>query len=165
MYIINDDWWNNPMLTDWMLPLQMNYTRLMWGGETDLNCTQHDRDDMPVLLTSFIILTTPLLFYGASCICGERRKLKLLTREPLSLFYQLGDGGGIVGIFPRHISLASCFTSAHTFLTFYIRQCVKILIFHLHLRRLDILLWSACNIGDRISEVPLYLFRVWHLYY
>lgn len=61
----------------------MNYTRLMWGGETDLNCTQHDRDDMPVLLTSFIILTTPLLFYGASCICGERRKLKLLTQKRL----------------------------------------------------------------------------------
>lgn len=85
-----------PKLTDCMLTVQMNYTRLMWGGETDLNCTQHDRDDMPVLLTSFIILTTPLLFYGASCICGERRKLKLLTREQLSLFYQLGDWGGVL---------------------------------------------------------------------
>lgn len=63
----------------------MNYTRLMWGGDQDLNCTQHDRDDMPVLLTSFIILTVPLLFYGASCICGERRKLKLMTREQLIL--------------------------------------------------------------------------------
>lgn len=87
------------MLTDCMLPLQMNYTRLMWGGETDLNCTQHDRDDMPVLLTSFILLTTPLLFYGASCICGERRKLKLLTREPLSLFINQDCQCGLRGIF------------------------------------------------------------------
>lgn len=29
----------------------------------------------------------------------------------------------INGIFPRHISLASCFTSAHTFLAFHLRLC------------------------------------------
>ncbi|XP_056013686.1 osteopetrosis-associated transmembrane protein 1-like [Ostrea edulis] len=61
----------------------MNYTRLMWGGERDLNCTRHLKDDMVVLLTSFILLTVPFLFYGASCICGKRRKLKLMTQKRL----------------------------------------------------------------------------------
>lgn len=85
IYIIIYD---KPTLADRLnVTLQMNYTRLMWGGDQDLNCTQHDRDDMPVLLTSFIILTAPLLFYGASCICGERRKLKLLTRELLNMTF------------------------------------------------------------------------------
>ncbi|XP_061195816.1 osteopetrosis-associated transmembrane protein 1-like [Saccostrea echinata] len=61
----------------------MNYTRLMWGDAKDLNCTKHDRDDMPVLLTSIILLTIPFLFYGATCICGERKKLKIMTQKRL----------------------------------------------------------------------------------
>ncbi|XP_062586346.1 osteopetrosis-associated transmembrane protein 1-like [Saccostrea cucullata] len=61
----------------------MNYTRLMWGDARDLNCTNHDRDDMPVLLTSIILLTIPFLFYGATCICGERKKLKIMTQKRL----------------------------------------------------------------------------------